>query len=94
MEDGDYDEDDALVMAIHHRVLEEIRHVMWMEHNNHNHVNEIHMPEDDQQCLWKRGCDQCWTPVFCSLRCRKRTELYDFLIRFPQIIDVMDDIDK
>jgi hypothetical protein len=31
--------------------------------------------------------------VFCSLRCRIRAELYEFLIRFPQIIAVMDEID-
>jgi hypothetical protein len=31
--------------------------------------------------------------VFCSLRCRIRAELYEFLIRFPRIIVVMDEID-
>jgi hypothetical protein len=66
---------------------------MWMEHINHDHVYEIHMPEDDDQCLWKRGCGQWSAPVFCSLRGRIRAELYEFFIRFPQIIDIMDDID-
>jgi hypothetical protein len=50
-EDGDYDEDDARVMGVRHRVLEEICHVMWMEHINHDHVHEIHMLEDGDQCL-------------------------------------------
>jgi hypothetical protein len=110
-------------MGFHHRVSEEIRRVMWMEHINHDHVREIHMPEDGDQCLWKWGCgqwstlvfyslrcrihmpedgDQClwkwgcgqWsTLVFYSLRCRIRTEWYEFLIRFPHIIDTMDDTD-
>jgi hypothetical protein len=80
-------------MGVCHCVSEEIRHVKWMEHINHDHVHEIHMPEDGDQCLWKWGCDQWSTPVFCSLRCRIRAELYEFLMRFPQIIDFMDDID-
>jgi hypothetical protein len=80
-------------MGFHHRVSEEIRHVMWMEHINHDHVREIHMPEDGDQCLWKWGCGQWSTLVFYSLRCRIRTEWYEFLIRFPHIIDTMDDTD-
>jgi hypothetical protein len=31
--------------------------------------------------------------VFCSLRCRIQAELYEFLIRFAQIIAAMDEID-
>jgi hypothetical protein len=93
MEDEDYDEEDAWVMGVRHRVSEEICCVMWMEHINHYHVHEIHMPEDGDQCLWKWGCGKWSAPVFCSLRFRIRAELYKFLFRFPQIIDIMDDID-
>jgi hypothetical protein len=70
MEDGDYDEDDERVMGVHHQISEEIRRVMWMEHINHNHVHKIRMPEDGDQCLWKRGCGQWSVPVFYSLRYR------------------------
>jgi hypothetical protein len=66
---------------------------MWREHINHDHIHKLHMPDDGRQCFWKRGCGQSWTPVFCSLRCRIRVELYEFLIRFPQILDIVDDID-
>jgi hypothetical protein len=66
-EDRDYVEDDARVMGVRHRVSEEICHVMWMEHINHDHVHEIHMSEDGDQCLWKQGCGQWSIPVFCSL---------------------------
>jgi hypothetical protein len=45
-EDGDYYEDDAHVMGVHHRVSEEIDHVRWREHINQDHVHEIHMLED------------------------------------------------
>jgi hypothetical protein len=93
MEDGAYDEDEARVAWVRHRVSTEIGHVMWREHINHDHVHELHMLDDGHQCLWKRGCGQSWTPVFCSLRCRIRSELYEFLIRFPQILDIVDDID-
>jgi hypothetical protein len=92
-EDGDYYEDDARVMGIHHQVSEEIDCVRWREHINQDHFHEIHMSENGQRCLWKRGCGQWWTLVFCSLRCRIRAELYEFLIRFPQIIVVVDEID-
>jgi hypothetical protein len=92
-EDGDYYEDDARVMGVRHQVSEEIDHVRWREHTNHNHVHEIQMLKDDHTCLWKRGCGQWWTLVLCSLRCRIRAELYEFFIRFPQIIAVMDEID-
>jgi hypothetical protein len=92
-EDGDYDEDDAHVMGVRHRVLEEIRCVRWMEHIYHDHVHEIHMPDDSHQCLWKRGCSQSRTPMLCSLKCRIRAELYEFLIRLHPIIDIVDDID-
>jgi hypothetical protein len=93
---GEYDvyyEDDAHVMGVHHRVLEEIDHVRWREHINHDHVQGIHMLEDGHTCLWKRGCGQWWTPMYCSLRCRIRADLYEFLIRFPHNIAVMDEID-
>jgi hypothetical protein len=93
MEDGYYDEDDARFMAIRHRVLGEIRRVRWIEHINDDHIHEIHMPKDGDQCLWKWGCGQWSTPVFCSLKCRIGAELYEFLFRFPEIIDIMDDID-
>jgi hypothetical protein len=92
-EDGDYYEDDACVMGVRHQVSKEIDRVSWREHTNHNRVHEIQMSEDGHSCLWKRGCGQWCTPLFCSLRCRIRAELYEFLIRFPQIIVVMDEID-
>jgi hypothetical protein len=37
-EDRDYDEDDAHVMGVRHRVSEEIDHVRWREHINHDHI--------------------------------------------------------
>jgi hypothetical protein len=37
-EDRDYDEDDAHVMVVRHRVSEEIDHVRWREHINHDHI--------------------------------------------------------
>jgi hypothetical protein len=80
-------------MGVHHRVSNEIVGVRWREDIHPDHLHEIHMPEDDQQCLWKLGCSEWWAPLFCSLRCRIRAELYEFHIRFPQIIDIMDDID-
>jgi hypothetical protein len=80
-------------MAVCHRVLDEICRVRWIEHINHNHVHEIHMPEDGDQCLSKWGYGQWSTPVFYSFRCRIRAELYEFLFRFPEIIDILDDID-
>jgi hypothetical protein len=92
-EDGDYYEDDACVMGVRHWVSEEINHVRWREHINQDHIHEIHMLEDGQKCLWKRGCGQWWAPVFHSLRCRISAELYEFLIRFPHIIAFMDEID-
>jgi hypothetical protein len=67
--------------------------VRWREHINQDHIHEIHMLEDGQKCLWKRGCSQWWAPVFHSLRCRISAELYEFLIRFPHIIAFMDEID-
>jgi hypothetical protein len=93
MEYGDYNEDDAPFMAVRHRVSEVIHPMGWIKHINHNHVNEIHMPEDDEQCLWKWGCGRWSSPMFCSLMCRVRAELYEFLFRFPKIIAIMDDID-
>jgi hypothetical protein len=92
-EDGDYNKDDAHIMGVHHRVSEEIDHVRWREHINHDHIHKIHILEDGHKCLWKRGCGQWWTLVLCSLRCRIRAKLYEFLIRFLQITDIMDEID-
>jgi hypothetical protein len=80
-------------MGVRHRVSDEIVCVRWREHIDTNHLHEIQMPEDGQQCLWTLGCGEWRTHVFCSLTCRIRAELYKFLIRFPQIIDIMDDID-
>jgi hypothetical protein len=54
----------------------------WREHIHPNHLQEIHLPEDGQQCLWKLGCSNVWTPLFCSLRCTIRIELYHFLHMF------------
>jgi hypothetical protein len=47
-EDGDYYENDACVLGVHHRVFEEIDHVRWRKHINHDHdhIHEIQMPED------------------------------------------------
>jgi hypothetical protein len=67
--------------------------MMWREHIHPNHLQEIHLPEDGQQRLWKLGCGNLWTPLFCSLRCRIRIELYHFLQMFHNIISIMDDID-
>jgi hypothetical protein len=93
VEDEEYDEDHACVMGVHCRVSDEIVHVRWTEHIHPDDLHEIHMPEDGQQCLWKLGCGEWWTSVFYSLRCRIRTELSEFLVRFPHIIDIIDDID-
>jgi hypothetical protein len=59
MEDGDYDEDDASVMGVHHRISDEIVHVRWREHIHSDRLHEIHMSEDGHQYLWKLGCDEC-----------------------------------
>jgi hypothetical protein len=67
--------------------------VLWREHINHDHIIEVHMSDDRHKCLWKRGCSQSWIHVFCSLRCRIRSELYDFLIRFPMFRAIVVDID-
>jgi hypothetical protein len=47
-EDRDYYENDARVLGVHHRVFEEIDHVRWRKHINHDHdhIHEIQMPED------------------------------------------------
>jgi hypothetical protein len=66
--------------------------VRWREYIHPGHLHEIHMPEDGQQYLWKLGCGEWWTPVFCSHRCRIRAELYEYMIRFPQIIDISGDV--
>jgi hypothetical protein len=71
MEDGDdYDEDDVRVMSVRKWVFDEIVHARRREHINPDTLLEIHLPEDDQKCLWKQGCGDRCTPVFCSLRCR------------------------
>jgi hypothetical protein len=93
VDDEDYAKDDARVMGVLNRVSDEIVHVRWRDHIHPNHLHEIHMPEDSQQCLWKLGCSKWWTPMLCSLRCRIKAELYEFFIRFAQIIDIMDDIE-
>jgi Cdc6-like AAA superfamily ATPase len=41
-----YDEDDARVARVCHRVSAEIGHVMWREHISHDHVHEVHMPDN------------------------------------------------
>jgi hypothetical protein len=68
--------------------------VMWREHINYDHINELHMLDDGHRCLWKGGCSQSWIMVFCSIRCRIRSESFDFLFRFPTIWAIMDDIDR
>jgi hypothetical protein len=94
MEDGDdYDEDDVHVMGVCKRVFDEIVHVRRREHIDPNNLPEIHLLEDDQKCLWKQRCGDRCTPVFCSLRCRIRTKLYEFLSRFHTIMHIMDDIE-
>jgi hypothetical protein len=65
---------------------------MWSEHIYPNHLQDIHLPEDDQQC-WELGCGDTWALVFCSLRCRLRIKLYHFLPMFHNIISMVDDID-
>jgi hypothetical protein len=67
--------------------------VMWSEHINYDHIHEVHMLGDGHRCLWKRGCGQSWIPVFCCLRRIIRSELYDFLFRFPMFWAIVDDID-
>jgi hypothetical protein len=94
MEDGDdYDKDDVRVMGVHKRVFDEIVRVRQREHIDPNNLLEIHLREDGQKCLWKQGCGDRCTPVFCSLRCRIRTKLYEFLSRFHTIMHIMDDIE-
>jgi hypothetical protein len=94
MEDGDdYDEDDVLIMGVRKRVFDEIVRMRRREHIDPDNLLEIHLLEDGQKCLWKQGCGKRCTPVFCSLRCRIRTELYEFLSRFHTIMNIMDDIE-
>jgi hypothetical protein len=67
---------------------------MWGEHINYEHIHELHMLDDNHRCLWTRRCGRlAWYPVFCSLRCRIRSESFDFLYGFPMIQAIMDDID-
>jgi hypothetical protein len=87
------DEDEARILGVRKQVSDEIRRMMWREHIYSNHLQEIHLPEDGQQCLWELGCGDTWAPMFCSLRCRLRIELYHFLPMFRNIISTMDDID-
>jgi hypothetical protein len=54
MEDGDdYDEDDVRVMGVRKWVFDEIVHVRQRGHIEPDNLLEIHVPEDDQKCLWK-----------------------------------------
>jgi hypothetical protein len=93
-EDGGYEEDDIHVEQVRHRVSEEIGHVMWREHINYDHIHDLQMPNDGHQCLWNKGCGHpAWHPIFCSLRCRIRSESFDFLYRFPMIQAIVDDVD-
>jgi hypothetical protein len=56
------------------------------------HPQDTHVGRRPEMFL-EVGCGQWWTPVFCNVRCRIRIELYEFLIWFPHIIAVMDEID-
>jgi hypothetical protein len=93
MEYEDYDEGEAHILGVHKQVSDEIRHMRWREHIHPNHLQEIHLPNDGQQCLWKLGCGDLLTHLFYSFRCRIRIELYHFLHMFHNIIKIMDDID-
>jgi hypothetical protein len=54
MEDGDdYDEDDVHVMGVRKWVFDEIVRVRQRGHIEPDNLLEIHVPEDDQKCLWK-----------------------------------------
>jgi hypothetical protein len=66
--------------------------MLWRENINQDIVYELHLPDDDQQCLGKKGCSHWWQTEFCSLRCRISGELYDFLRRFPFFHRIMYEI--
>jgi hypothetical protein len=54
MEDGDdYDEEDVRAMGVRKRVFDDIIHLRRREHIDLDNLLEIHLPEDDQKCLWK-----------------------------------------
>jgi hypothetical protein len=54
MEDGDdYDEEDVRVMGVRKRVFDDIIRLRRREHIDLDNLLEIHLPEDDQKCLWK-----------------------------------------
>jgi hypothetical protein len=91
--DGGYEEDVVCVDRMCHRVSVEIGRVMWMEHINYEHIHKLHMPVNIYRFLWKRECEQSLIPVFCSLKCRIRSESFDFLFRFPMIRAIVDDLD-
>jgi hypothetical protein len=92
MKEGIHDEDDARIARVCYRVHEEIGRALWRVNINQDHIYDLHLLDDGQQCLWKRGCGQRWVLVFCSLRCKIRDEVYDFLTRFPIFRRIMDDI--
>jgi hypothetical protein len=80
-DEGIHDEDEACIARVRYRVQEEIGCVLWREHLHLGSIYELH--HDDQQCMRKKGCGNWWVTEFCSLRCRIRQELAEFLTRFP-----------
>jgi hypothetical protein len=56
-------------------------------------IYDLHLPDENQQCMWKKGCENRWVEEFSSLRCRIRQELHEFLIRFPLFRRLLFDIE-
>jgi hypothetical protein len=90
-DEGIHDEDEACIARVRYRVHEEIGCVLWREHLHLGSIYELH--HDDQQCMRKKGCGNWWITEFCSLRCRIRQELAEFLTRFPLFRCLLFDIE-
>jgi hypothetical protein len=67
--------------------------VLWREHIHLGIIYELHLPDDGQQCMRKKGCGNWWVTEFCSLRCRIRQELAKFLTRIPLFCRLLFDIE-
>jgi hypothetical protein len=92
-DEGIHNEDEARIAHVWYRVQEEIGRVLWRENLHLGIIYDLHLPDNSQQCMWKKGCGNRWVTEFCSLRCRIRQELHEFLIMFPLFHRILFDIE-
>jgi hypothetical protein len=71
-DEGIHDENEVRIAHVQYRVQEEIGGVLWRKHLHLGIVYDLHLPDDGQRCMWKKGCRNQWVAKFCSLRCRIR----------------------